>query len=451
MVSTLHAVVSDEFLTTSAGGRVKLSRPVHHISELELLGKRTGITHFWVLPDTHVTSLGHEFVAGRDGFNIFQTTDSDGHQFKSPIAARCRKLQGGHEIFCNWPDKAFWWDVKDETDILCTIDYLQDVLGITVQWSPGHMGHVLLRKSISNEKWLEESTIPLHTIPFNDSAKDLHFFKPLTADLTGLWWHEYDGNSKYLASCQSVYVGTGTPAHLTEDELYRGGYIKDSIEAGLYRVKVLGAPCWPGSLPPIINSEWVTADILEYAMKQGCEVAVQEGWVFPDSHQMLRRWADTLWKARCTLNPNVTQDGPVPFPHRQGWVNAYHTIKDIATMSVGAFGINHANHKLARNNWRADIVGRSRITTLYHLKKFLDKGYPPHFVNVDAVGYFSPVASPVAAVPGIMDRATKLGGFKHENSLFVTEEIMQQAMAIQKNDTVRAAYKFIRKLAKGGK
>lgn len=443
MLKPLHAVVSDECLTTSSGGRVKLSRPVRHISELELLGQRTGITHFWIMPNSHVTSLGHDFVADRDGYNIFQTKNSSGVLFESPQSARCRKLQSaGHEILCCYPDKAFWWKANDPADILATIDCLSDVLKVTVQWSPIHLGHTLLRKSV-REAWLSESTIPLHTLPFNDAAKDIHFFRPLTLDLVGQWWHEYDRNSHYLAACQSVYVGTGTPVHLQEDALYKGGYIDGSIESGVYRVEIFNASKWSVDLPPIIRSgEWVTADLLEYAIKQGYEVAAREAWVFPESHQMLRQWASTLWDARTRLKQEA-------FSNQQGQANAYYTIKDIATMSMGAFAIRRDDHKLARNNWWSDVVGKSRATMVYHLKKYADAGYVPHFVNVDAAGYISPIANPVEAVPGIMDRADKLGGFKHENSLHLTESIMQEAMVIQEKDGVRAAYKFLRKTAKG--
>jgi hypothetical protein len=445
MTQTLHAVVSDESLTTSSGGRVKLSRPVRHISELELLGQRTGITHFWIMPNSHAAGLGHEFFTDRDGYNIFQTKDATGALFECPQSGRCRKLSSGHEILVCYPAKAFWWVANEAADILAAIDCLSSIFKITIQWSPIHLGHTLLRQSV-RESWLAESTIPLYSLPFNDAAKDIHYFRPLTLDAVGQWWHEYDRNSHYLAGCTGVDVGTGTPAHLQENELYRGGYIDGAIESGVYRVEVLDASKWCGQLPPIINGNgWVTADVLEYAIKQGYDVAVREGWVFPESHQILRQWAETLWKARTVLHPSNTQ-----FSHKQGQTNAYYTIKDIATSSVGAFGIRNDKHKFARNNWRSDVIGKSNVTMLYHLKKYADMGYFPHFVNVDAAGYISPVASPMAAVPGIMARADKLGGFKHENSLLLTEEIMQQAIAVQKKESVRAAYKFLRKLAKGG-
>jgi hypothetical protein len=425
MPQTLHAVVSDEFLTTSNGGRVKLSRPVRHITELHLLGQRTGITHFWIMPNSYVAGLGHEFLADRDGYNIFQTKNSNGSLFESPQSARCRKLQSAsHEILACYPDKAFGWVVNDETDILCTIDYLADVLKVPVQWSPIHMGHTLLRNSVTRENWLVESTIPLHTLPFNKAAKDIHFVRPLTLDLVGQWWHEYDRNSHYLAGCAGVMVGTGTPIHLKENELYSGGYVSGSVETGVYRVEVKDASKWPVYLPPIIRGEWVGGDVLEYAIQQGYEVIAREAWVFPESHQLLRQWATNLWNSRTTLNPKSES---VYFPHLQARINAYNTIKRVATKSVGSFAIRHEKHNLARNNWWEEAVNKSRVVMLYHLKKFADAGYFPYGVWCDAASYVSPNSNPVEAVPGIMLRSDKLGGFKHAWSLQLTQEIIEES------------------------
>lgn len=433
MTSTLHAVVSDECLTTSLGGRVKLSRPVRHISELELLGQRTGITHFWILPNSAAAGLGHEFVADRDGYNIFQTRNANGNPFTTPHFARCRKVGNGHEILAGYPDKVFGWVANEAADVLTAIEYLTTLLGVRVQWSPTHMGHSLLKQILLNrQEWLRESDVPLDTLPFNKAAKDVKFSRPLTPDMVGMTVHEFDGNSKYLAACEGVTVGSGTPVHRKPAVPVIATAETTGHTPGVYRVQVVSTTWDTKQLPPIIKGEWVTNDILQYALKNGYEVLLHEAYQFEEGHQLFRKWAGTLWSVRAELNPKQLNlsESPDKFPHRQGRANAYRTIKDIATQSVGAFAMKGVKHNLARNNWWADIVGKSRVTMLYHMKKFADAGYYPLFANCDAIGYATHESNPYEAVPGIMKRSNQLGGFKHAWSLLLTEEIVQQGMMV---------------------
>lgn len=411
-----HAVITDTAIITLNNGQATLPRQLQHITDLEHIGQRTGINQFWIMPGTQVDNMGHDFFTEREGYNIFQTANKNGSLFARPQSGRCRKDDTrAHEIRVIYPARGgFSWDVKEPLDVLTTVDYLESTLKVPVQWSPAHMSHVLLRESVTKESWLDKSSIALDTLPFNKAAKDIRFIQPLSFDMVGQYLHQYDRNAAYLAACQGVTVGCGTPIH-------EQGTITDFARPGVYHVARLDTGSWDNRLPPIVKGDWITSDILQFALKNGYQIDIDEAWIFEEGHGIFRKWASALWEARAQLKTGSE------YPHETGRKNAIWTTKSIATQGMGKFAMKGVQHSFMRNNWWADVVGKNRMNTLHHIKKYAALGYYPQFVKCDAVWYVSPVKNPVEAVPGIMERCEKLGGFKHAYTLLLTREIVQQS------------------------
>jgi hypothetical protein len=432
-ITVKHAVLTDDHFYYIDKEVRKLKRdilqfPVKHISDLYDIGMFDGITHFWIMPGTEYDNLAYATLEDREGFNIFYTRDKDGTLFPEPRAARARKDGVYGTVYVCYPHRPrFAWNVSRPLDILAAIDYLERELKITVQWSPGHISHQLLRVRNSTpvrKKWLQESTVDLFKLPFKESARPLKLRKPLSLDMAGKWLHNYDKNSAYLACAQGLNAGCGDPVHMPYELC---GDINIKLP-GIYRVKMI---TWDfGDLPPIIDREWVTSDILQYAISEGHRVEIVEAWQFPEHHQLFRDWGSALWDTRARLNPE-NRDCDAEFPYAPGRANAYKTVKKIATLGPGRFAMEEVAHDFMRPDWWWSFVGRGRVNGLRNLKNFCS--HPEvsvQFVDNDAMTFLTSESDHRKAVPGILDREGKLGGYKHVWSLLLTPDIIRQSQQL---------------------
>jgi hypothetical protein len=416
-----HAVLTNEHVITvdqNGTGRVLrrtlLLGKIESIVDLWQLGQRTGVTHFWPMGTLTDFSALNRYD---DSYNVFFSY-ADEEKKVPKFGSIWRKKDRGHRVLVGYVGRGDWqqWRIEKPIDTLATIDYIERSSGIDVQWSFGHMGFNLVKTlHEKNLERLEDSKFNLHGLPFNKAARDVIFKKPLPSGSAGLYLHHYDKNSAYLSAFRGGKLGLGDPIHRTEDI--------DPAYPGIYRVEVLLAPApFDGvGLPRIINTEWVTMDVLNYAVEQGYKVRVQEAWQFVESGRILDKWASRLWGAR-TLLKNHSAD----YPYDVARQNAYRTIKDIACIGVGRFAskkIVGAGFSLSRPNWWADGVGRARQTLCCNLKKLADKGYTPYLVFNDGLFFLSEDSNPQTAVPGILDREGELGGFKHEYTVQVNDVI----------------------------
>lgn len=410
----------------------KLARSPRHISELYSIGQKTGITHFWIMPGCEYDKLGYATLEGREGYNSFYTKDKDGTMFPEPHAARVRSDGVYGTVYACYPHyPRFKWVISHPLDILAAIDYLERELKITVQWSPGHISHQLLKltnSSTGRSKWLRESSVDLFKLPFKESARPLKRRKPLTIDMVGKWLHCYDKNSAYLACAQGLNAGCGDPVHLDETPV-EGVNIK---LPGIYRVQLLSGGSWDFSrLPAITDREWVTSDILQYMVSEGYQVHILESWQFEEHHQLFREWGKALWDTRARLNPE-NRECDADFPYAPGRANAYKAVKKIATLGPGRFAMEEVSHDFMRPNWWWDFVGRGRVNGLRNLKGFLaaSPDIEVQFVDNDAMTFLCPEGDYRKAVPGILDREGQLGGYKHVWSLELTPEIIRESLML---------------------
>lgn len=405
-----------------------------NIEQLWQAGQDFGFTHFWVMPGCSIDQEGRDFFQVDAPYDTL-ITPNDVEQ--PPAFARVRigkwRDERGHTVYVGYP-RRFNWKGTGPFDILDTINYLESYLAVPVQWSSGHIGRALLHKAYAGkERVIRDASSDLRELPFNEAAFDLVFKRPITSDMEGMYLHHYDKNSAYLSACRGANMGIGDPEHVT------GGDIIPGLP-GIYRV-TWEYPFTGEWMPPIVDprQEWVTNDVLLFAQQHGYILTIHEAWVFNDYRKVLDPVATTIWEARSVLNP---KSGPNPFFAEENAIarkNAYDTCKEIALVFVGGFATGKEKHpdiKGIHPNWWADAVGKARVNMLANLLKYTAQAGAPVLVYSDGVWFASKDSNPRTAVPGILDRAEKLGGFKHVYSFQLTAGDIQAVQGKSEGEIV---------------
>lgn len=436
-----HAVITNKEIVTIDAEARKLCRlpyfcPIQHISDLWALGKQKGITHFWIMPDTDIARMEWAFLAeDRKEYTVFVPGERVG---ESPRAATCRREWGSLEIVVNYPGNGdgFAWICKHPLDILAAIDYLTQMLCISdIKYSAQSIGKEYLREKYKSTKrlmsYLRKPTQDIKQLPFRAAGQEIFFTRALDASMVGQTFHHYDKNSAHPSAASSMITGVGDPTHLLDDIVPK--------DPGIYRVTCTkDASVFDGiKLPPIVNSEWITLDLLKFAIKQGCSFEIHEAYIFEQKQNIFGDWARDLWQIRQTLKDTVA------FPHPGGRSNAYDTIKDIMNKTISAQKDNP--------NWWADMVSMARVARLANLKKFAEDGHYPLCVYVDDMAFISSDPNCKTAVPGILDKQDKLGGYKHKYSIEITKEIVENAPELKPNSSANNAnrmFEYFKKLAR---
>ncbi len=437
-----HAVITDLGAHTREGLLMPFKRPLKHISEVEMLGRRVGVRHFWIMPGTHIDDLGWDFLKDMPGYKIFQPGKSDG---SGPTSATVKK-DGGQEVFVEWPAGSKWnWEVTAYQDIIDTLDYLsQHIQSDLIAYSPQYIGKKRLRQDYEAtnrlQSRLSDPNYDLSKLPFRQTKPELFFVSPtvLRRARAGMYVVSYDKNSAHPSAAQSMRTGYGDIAHL--DAL---GSLLTPKQAGIYRVSFeINNSKFDGNLlPVIIPDEWVTLDVLLYAKKQGYTVDIKEAYVFKENYQFFKRWVPYFWQIRQALKDAER------YPNEIARDNALETIKSIMNFTISALK--------GHPNWWADMVSLSRVARLANLAKVEEEqGKTPLYVYADDVAYVSPYDwTPEGAIPGMTARSTELGGYKHRYSLQLSSEMLSKlrAFASEKGDRPQAiagkVHGYLKKIA----
>jgi hypothetical protein len=247
-------------------------------------------------------------------------------------------------------------------------------------------------------------------VPLKKSARDLTWKRQLTAKEKKMKFvHKYDKNSMYLASCTGILLGEGDPEQV-------GGDAYDDRLPGFWMVKADRAesPYNGVELPSPVRTQWMTTPVVQCCRKLGYQVDVIEGYQWRDPgryHRTLESWANMLWAVRQSLktsSPTFNSE----YKHIQGRENAYSTIGAIAHVGIGKLGDEDTSGGLFRPDIWALVVGRSFANIFYNIETFRKAGYIPALVYTDALWYVSNDPDPQTALPGIVDKQDKLGGYK---------------------------------------
>lgn len=432
MTNTKHAVLfNTRSLMISTDRRVRtveLPDLCHSLYDVYDAARLYGVTHVWVHP-----TYGDIFIGeSNENWNIFAAWEDDDEydQFGEFVAAGAKDLpkfariykKGTYgEVKVGFPHRGRWgWEIETPLDILATIHYLEDTLGVPVQWSPGHMGTEvvkLLNASDRRQDWVRDASIDLFKLPFKKAGHDLYWKSDIPTIAKGMYLHQYDKRSAYLAACADLYVGAGDPVHVET--------VTDTTLPGVYHVKVLGKP-HPfdnATLPHIIDGEqWVTADVLSYAKRMGYPLSIYEAWVWEEKHKTLASYAEKLFSSR-----HVFRTNPERFPHERGRKNAENTMKETALIGTGKFA-SEKSGKFRQPYWWAAVVDKARVIELANIYKlWIDTGESPVLIYSDSVYYLSSNPNPQEAFPGIFACGQKsgLGKYRHEGTWKVTQELIE--------------------------
>jgi hypothetical protein len=404
-----------------------------NIGELVDQALTFGLTYVWVLPGSGLSQLvTRAFIetAGEqwDVFASYSRVHTD-----RPMFARVwrKKTPGkeGRTVYVGFPEWGTWgWKELDAITLLATVSYLHMALGLPLVWSPGYMAMDLL-KALNLEKradWLKAPSVDLRQLPLEGgetypimrSARDLTWKRDLTAKEKRMKYiHKYDKNSMYLAAATGLLVGEGDPVHVS-------GEAFDERLPGLWHVRaVQGESPYDGKLlPNPARLPHLTTAMVTCARKLGWQIDVIEGYQWNEQgmyHRTLETWANTLWDVRQRLRVPSAE-----YKHTEARRNAYRTIGAIAHVGIGKLADEDTTGGLYRPDIWALVVGRACANIFFNVEQIRAKsGLTPILIHTDALWYVSNDAHPETAVPGIIDKAGKLGGYKvvYEKPLLVKD------------------------------
>jgi len=412
----MHGVLTDTQLVIPRRGAFEVAQP-QDLGDICAIGNQYDVNHVWVLPGTWLSgSIDLEFVerTSAETWDYFVSKDDT---LDRPMFARIWQRGGrgreGRAVWIGFAEycRFGWEDIRDPQVLLDTVSCLEKAVGVPVRWSPGHIGVELIKKlnEGKRENWVRESTLDLKSLPFNRAARDLIW---KTVDLgalrKGLYLHQYDKNSSYLAAATGVQLGAGDPVHV---EL-----VEDATLPGIYKVRfeLAESPYTGVVLPAVINTDWVTPDIISMARTLGYRIDILEAWQFVEKHRTLESWAKALWEARALLREQSGESAAL----------AYRVVKQIALIGVGRLASKKTSQFL-RPDWWACIVGRARATLFRKIEQLRLAGHVPLLIYNDSVYYLSSDPDPVSAIPGILEKSGSLGGYKHEWTFRVDDDIIE--------------------------
>ncbi len=292
---------------------------------------------------------------------------------------------------------------------------------------PGKYGNWWTARRLLQETWkrtprtIRDCSFDLREIegnPFMQVTGDILWRRALSPAMIGRWVQLVDKRSMYLSACKSVKTGIGDPVHVEKGQL-------GELMPGAYRVIWdCGQSQFNGKLYPLIideGDEWVTLDVLYFAIGEGYNIQIEEAWMFPEHARVLEKWATILWDARQNLT-------------KMGLMEAANAINDIAHVGPGAFATNKQTHPgidLIHPNWWADVVGKARINVLANLKTF----GPPVCIRTDGLYFITrgPETERIASVKdqsSILARQHECGGYRVPTGFIpfqLTQEIYDEA------------------------
>jgi hypothetical protein len=344
-----------------------------------------------------------------------------------PISALFLSRGHNQRLTLAFPEYAGWrWKLPDAISLLATVTYLDQILARHMVESPQQSAHQFLTELTLTEpvSQLRISPVDLWALPDREGRP-----VPLQAETSGPSWirsltleeqrqrylHKYTYFSWAMRACQDLQLGAGTP------QLSPQGRAFDGVRPGFWRVHLnrAGSIFNGKQLPDSLNHEWISTPHVVCCRNIGYEVQVQEGYYWPQSHQLLKPWATFLWQA-----VEQMQNQPRHFHHTQARVNATQTIKQLAEHGIALLREPADAGGWSRPDWWAQVVGRQWALLFADLARLVRRGTMPVLVDRDAFWVVSPDPNPFTAVRGLLS-AQRWNGFApgYEVPLFLSKKV----------------------------
>ncbi len=405
---------------------------------------QAGLTSAWVMPGTTLSRIATCAWFEQVTLHWAVVTHPDPHKPTRPLCALLWPKGSGQQearrLTFVFPEHAGWcWVLPDARSLLATVTYLEQVLARPIIDSPDLVAHQLLTDLTLDQSTsrLRSSPVDLWTllsgggtvIPVMESARDLVWMRPLTlVEQRQRYLHKYIHLSRYLEACKAVQLGGGAPDYSSNGRAY------DGIRPGIWRIHVerSGSVFDGKRLPSCVDGEWMSTPQVKCCQDISYHVFVQEGYYWSQSHELLKRWAGTLWQAAERLHTH-----PQSYRHVQGKANAFQAVKQLTQLGVAILAKDENNGGWARPDWWAQIVGRSRAILFTHLASLARKDTMPVLVDRDALWVVSDDPNPLSAVPGLV-AAHRWKGYivGYEVPLPLSSEVKAEFRTVEHPDQV---------------
>jgi len=393
------------------------------LNDLAAIAYPQHVSHLWVMPD-----CGEFEPQG----------DSADWRF-SPYINRRKKMMGaavrkrGHQaidVNIIFPEQSSWWGNTKSPgwiaraaprEVIGTLYYLEQALGITVTGSPGRTGWHYLKKI--HPEWIEDIPgLDLRASQFT-STPDIIWRRPLLSiERKRKYIHKFDKSAAYPYAGTQTDVGVGTPVHLegeaaAEAAKHEKGHPQD---VGIWHCIITHVPLFPAMPPPWDGKAdaWIPGPLIRLMRKTGYELTIQEGMVFPARHDVLVKWGLDLWKIR-----NGFLD-TCKWTNRAIALLAQKATKQIMNATVGmtAFSGFDVGEEMKRPDIRLQVIARHRELTWHNIEKVrVMYGVTPVLVYMDAVYYISDEPDGRKVLPELVKREGQFGGYRWEGRVALDE------------------------------
>lgn len=414
------------------GGKRVLQSRVLPLSANELSGLleflwQQGVTSVWVLPSSQFSQRATCSWLQQASDQWTPLVHPSPAQPELPTSALFLSRGHEHRLTLAFPAYAGWrWILPDAISLLATATYLDQVLTRHMVESPQQSAHQLLTELTLKEpvSQLRVSPVDLWTLPDREGRP-----VPLQAETSGPSWmrpltleeqrqrylHKYTYFSRALRACQDVQLGAGTP------QLSPQGRAFDGIRPGIWHVHLdrAGSIFNDKQLPGSLNQEWISTPHVVCCRNIGYEVQIQEGYYWPQSHQLLKSWATFLWQAVEQMQNQSHQ-----FRHGQARTNASQTLKQLAEHGIALLREPANAGGWSRPDWWAQIAGRQWALLFADLALLVRRGTMPVLVDGDAFWVVSADPNPFTAVRGLLS-TQRWNGFApgYEVPLFLSKKV----------------------------
>jgi len=329
--------------------------------------------------------------------------------------------------YSSWGDGTLssWVEKADVQELLITIHYLEQKLGVPIGASAGRVGWEYLKKL--EPEWTQPIGFNFKNTPFMEPIGDKAWSREMTmGEQKVLYLHKFDKSSAFTYAASRASIGRGVPIHV--DHGQGAEPMGDKQEVGIWRCTVEYGPVNP-QMPFIVESgekkghvlgAWLHGPTIQTLRSAGHQVAAHEGWVFPEkSRGVLDRWANNLWQFRIGFG--------LP-----GWRNqrcalfAQEAMKSIMNDMIGltGFGDFTAGDEKARPDLRGQVIAKHKQLMWHNIEKMRNLYHvTPVAQQSDAVYYLSNEVDGRKAFPALCQREGQLGGYKYEGRVPMDAQI----------------------------
>lgn len=374
--------------------------------------EQLGLTHVWIVAGTelHLRLAGAKMA---DGWIV----NGIGEKAYSFLSARHEGQRHEDNIYVGFPEFSGWpWKNDDNSKtLLATLTYLEDALGLPLEWTAPHMTLEYVKK-LNLHRWswwqplrvdLEEKTTGVYEavsgeLNWPPAGQALEIPAGATHRI------RIDINSDYAAGLTSLNIGEGDPKLWEGQEDYiHHSHAYDGKRPGFWKVRVYEPlpeheHIWNGErLPSFADCAWMTTDMVEQLRRSHLRVIVDGGWYWEKYHQALRSTAEALWELRSAWRERAGKSA--------AHANVYETLRVIIKAIHGSMARPGVNKHFRRRDIWAMTVAKAVARRIYWIEKiYREFGLLPRRIKVDELEY--DVSDP-HLFDGMLG-TEKLGGFK---------------------------------------